>query len=398
MRSMVSNDLIFGVPVSSCRTGCPGHQMGRVNADRAASLTGKVSALILSCLLLFACGNVAAGDESFDDQATPIPYGYLFFDYRFIPGPYVIVASGQQVTVNGIVVSESSATPHQPKPQEKAPAENIPPPPPRISGHPGDAEKDSEDYWRWRREAILANEKDLFKARALLIQEMNTYYRRTVAIPDPEGADSILSLFEYEGEQIEASYSMRDRFRAGFTDDDPVRSAIEGKASFADLLRRVMWKNQVIWLYGKGSGVAALNPDLTAQFLQEMLVEDSPDVRYANLVRKGIIPPWDDLWIRLVHGMKDLDPLRNEMRARKERLIPKREPPTALVTPPAKPKPVEVKSSPAGSNRPAVVTPIDNSGGEKIAKPVSYARMVMGGLIVSACLILFYLLFFRRRA
>ncbi|MBA3678523.1 MAG: hypothetical protein H0W74_14220 [Sphingosinicella sp.] len=276
--------------------------------------------MIAAILLLIFSARIHSQEKDEPQLEAAIPYGYIFFEFALIPGPYRILATEQIVSVNGVIVAQSSVSESN-TPTIPTDIVNLASTPPDPKGNPSDGNDDSHHYWESRRDIALKTSSSPEMARLVIIQEMNAHYARSIARTDPDTADGILIQDTYKGKPLAHFYSMKGPMK-GFVDKDPVKSAVAGKSAFADFLRRQMWKNNVVWIYNSTSGVAVINPDFQGKFLSEMAKPGNPEIKYQAILNSGALNPKDDLWTRFVHGFTGHAALMDEMAARSARLQP----------------------------------------------------------------------------
>lgn len=362
---------------------------GRLSGRMAASgVFWRVAALLSLCCVIAPLLNA----EETPEAEKPIPYGFLFFEFKLIPGPYVIKSIDQSVTVNGVVVAESSVKARE----ETISLPAAPLAQPDKKGHPCDGDDESFSYWESRRkDGLTISNGDIAIARVKLAQEMNEFYGRDIAKIDLQSEDGILVKDIYKGKSIE-HFSSTKGAAPGFSDSDPVKSAIESKKRFAEFLTRQMWKNNAVWIYNKTLGVAAVHPDMLGTFLGEIVAGNTAEVTYERLVKKNVIPPGDDLWARFVHGFTDQDLLKKEMASRIDQLKTANVPTKQRDRAKDSTLVLADRHKDDTAQRPArdPVNGTQRSGNER---GIGLTKLIVAVVVIAACGIILYLTVFKSR-
>lgn len=271
------------------------------------------------CLWFLFAFEILIGGASTAEVVQPenesIPYGYLFIDQRFVPAPYVVRSEQMTVTVNGHVVSRLTIVDPPVEPPSTADASaNLGLHSPPVGTSPLDGRKEIAEHWQARLRH-LREETPRESVAKVIVEEINRVSGVEMAAIHPTLPDYI-EIYEQVGDlQIPRVVPIFDQPRS-FKSTDARAEGTKNQKRFAEMLRHMLWKDLVVWIYNEHGGLSSIDPDNQSRFLQVLAKDVEPQTQREELIRAGIIPAHDDLWTRFIHRFLDRKSLSEHLHRR----------------------------------------------------------------------------------
>lgn len=358
--------------------------------------------VLIATVTFFTISEGQCQDQENEVKQKAIPYGYLFVNDVFIPGPYTVEMAGDAIVINGRPVQKHIARgkidlePGQRSKEVKQPDAGTSP----LSG----SDEDQADWGLYIKSLVEKSGPD--EAAPEVVREINRISQKNIARLDGQSKKTIIIDEDLGGVKVPQTFFIVTPI-SGFTRIDPEAEARESLQRYMELIERQLWKDSAVWIYNETYGIAAIDPEKRSKFIDVMRSENTPDAKRSMLVTDGVIPDHDDLWTKFVAHFSNPGALNEYFLKRTALAVPianrganTQKPNGEAATsigrpePPRNSAPDEANSSTPG--RPVTAQPLESTGVGTQTSGVRPWKVITAFVIIVGCGLTLFLILRRR--